>query len=705
MRAADRRTVRLLALAAIVGSSPWPPASHGTAPYTTRTEIADPWSAAPPSDRWPRRIDWHDPSLELHLESIERHGERTRLWLALVLKPAVEEAGTSIGPARYRTTSGRWQQTPIHGLPDGARALTLSRSDTPRRELWLEVASEVATLRITLGDDTLDLELTGEPGGLASATPSAAATAPAALAPGRPVRLETVVQLEHRPFRDGALDPGETDELEIEVRNLGSRVAEGVTVAAEASAPGVELPDAIDVPPIPPGSSTTVRLPVTADADLADGTLHLTIRTREPFGHDASPVELVIPTRAHPPAQLVLTDDFAIEGHAVPLPRDSVVTLRLRVRNVGQGSAADVRASVTPGDGVYPAGDTARLFELGSLGPGEVAELSFRCYANQHASQLELHVDLSHRENRDAPARSLLALPLAGASSVARIVRLEAAPRTATVLEPAPPPLVSEVDRFVPASRSSRPAALAVVIGVERYASAPGATFAAADARTASRYFELVLGIPAERIQLLVDEQVTLGQLHRVFGPGGWVARRMTDASELFVFFAGHGVATGSGFAPYLIPVDGDLNYVEQTGFALDRLIAWLSELGARSTTVFLDTCFSGLTREGAALFATARPLVIVPRPTHPSGLSLFSAARGTQLASAHEAEGHGLFSYVLFKGLSGAADSDGDGRIVAGELEGYVEREVARTAMELDREQDPGVFVADEAAVVVEFR
>jgi hypothetical protein len=446
-----------------------------------------------------------------------------------------------------------------------------------------------------------------------------------------------------------------------------------------------------------------VRVPIGADSSLTDDALSLTLEVQEPFGHDAAPIEFEVVTRAAPLPALMLTDDFLVEGNQLPVPRDTIVTVHLRVRNEGQGPARDVVAEVSTGKGVYPAHDTDDRFELGDLQPGEVGELIYRCYANQHAEQLALRVDLGHARVGSAATSSLVTLPLAESTTVARIVRVQPDPQPVRTLAPPPMPLTSDIDRFVPHSTSARPNALAVVLGVETYLQAPPATYSAEDARTAARYFEHALGIPARRIQLLLNEEVTLGQLHRLFGRDGWLARRVDDSTEVFVFFAGHGVSSTDSFEPYLIPADGDLNYVQQTGFPLDLMVESLAALGAGSTTVFLDACFSGITRDGGTLFEGSRPLVVSPVRRELAGVSVFSAAKGTQTAASLDDQGHGLFSYYLFKGLGGAADLDSDSRIHAGELELYLEEMVPRAAAEIDQEQTPSIFLGRDDPVLVE--
>jgi hypothetical protein len=242
-----------------------------------------------------------------------------------------------------------------------------------------------------------------------------------------------------------------------------------------------------------------------------------------------------------------------------------------------------------------------------------------------------------------------------------------------------------------------------VVLGVGKYAKAPEATFAATDAKTAARYFENLLGVPGPRIELLLDGEVTLGQMQRIFGMDGWLARRVSPDSEIFVFFAGHGMAELETFSPYLLPADADPDYLRQTAFSLDRMIEMIASLGARRTTLFLDACFSGRSREGSALLDDGRPLLIEQTRRVPAGLSIFSAGSGGQIVSALEDQGHGVFSYYLFKGVAGDADLDQDRRVLASELKSYLDDAVPRAALSLDREQTPGIALADPEQVLVQ--
>jgi hypothetical protein len=601
----------------------------------------------------------------------------------------------------------------IQGPLGRSRVVTASREAGERFFFSVLVRPDAALLRLAIDEETLQLDLRSWLTQLPSArqtggkylapTPRANSAEQHSSPPGLPVRLRAELRWEgEKPFGDGALDAGESGELIVDVFNDGRRETRDVKlIVSTHGSTDVYFPAEVAVPTIGAGRVRSVSIPFHGGAGLADATVRIRVEALEPYGHDAAPVELELSTRGTPSPTLVLTDDFAIEGAALPIPRDKIVTVRLRVRNTGQGAAQGVVADIATGEGVYAAHDSPTRFDVGDLAPGEVAELGYRCYANQRAEKLILHVALS--DLRSDPSSSLVSLPLESSPGVARIVRVDPDPRDRVPIAPAPTPLTSDVDRFVPRSPAARPHGLAVVLGVESYPAGPPASYAAEDARTAARYFEHAVGIPAERIQLLLDAEVTLAQLHRIFGKDGWLARRMHEDTEVFVFFAGHGVADWNARVPYLIPIDGDLNYLPQTAYPLDLVVERVASLEARHVTVFLDACFSGLSREGQSLIDDARPLVLVPVRRAASGVSLFSAAQGNELASALDEQGHGLFSYFLFKGLAGAADLDNDRSITDGELKHFLEEQIPRAAAQLDREQSPSIFLDRAGQILVQ--
>jgi uncharacterized caspase-like protein len=175
----------------------------------------------------------------------------------------------------------------------------------------------------------------------------------------------------------------------------------------------------------------------------------------------------------------------------------------------------------------------------------------------------------------------------------------------------------------------------------------------------------------------------------------------------VIVYWSGHGQTDLRTKAAFLLPNDADPNYPAQTGLALAELYERLAALKARSVVVFIDACFSGSTREGSALLAGARGVVVsVEHPALRSEtMAVFSAATGEQVASAWPERQHGVFTYWLLKGLRGEADADADGAVTVDELDRYVRATVSRSAAALDREQTPQVVARDKTWTLVRLR
>ncbi len=127
----------------------------------------------------------------------------------------------------------------------------------------------------------------------------------------------------------------------------------------------------------------------------------------------------------------------------------------------------------------------------------------------------------------------------------------------------------------------------------------------------------------------------------------------------------------------YLLPFDGRPRLLDDTAISRDRLFNDIAAANPRSVVVFLDTCYSGSTR-GQDMLIAARPIAIRAKShSVPKGFTVMTAAAGDQTAKPLQEAQHGMFSYFLMKGMEGDADADGDNRITAGELHGYVQRNV----------------------------
>jgi hypothetical protein len=247
----------------------------------------------------------------------------------------------------------------------------------------------------------------------------------------------------------------------------------------------------------------------------------------------------------------------------------------------------------------------------------------------------------------------------------------------------------------------SRPDAFAIVIGVEKYESMPDATYANRDAQMFFDFAQLALGVPVENIRILVDEEATDIAIYRTFRQ--WLpALVQPGKTDVYLFFAGHGLATPDGSEMFLLPHNVAMDVLNRTAIRRSEIFDWLRDSGARSITIFLDTCFSGGTRGDETLVADARGFGLSARDeTVPTSFTLISAASGAQTSTSLPEAQQGLFSYFLMKGMEGAADANNDRQITAGELHAFVAQNVARQASRLATDQAPQIAGDSERVLV----
>ena len=219
--------------------------------------------------------------------------------------------------------------------------------------------------------------------------------------------------------------------------------------------------------------------------------------------------------------------------------------------------------------------------------------------------------------------------------------------------------------------------ALALIIGVADYErTLAKAAYADKDAQTFYDYAILKLGIPAANIKELINTDANEAEVR--LAVKDWIARSTKQGqSDIYVFFAGHGLANQSGDNMYLLPVDGEPRLLSDTAIERERLFADIAAVNPRSVTVFLDTCYSGTTR-GPDMLIASRPIAIrAKEQAVPEGFTVMTAAAGDQTAKPLEEAKHGMFSYFLMKGMEGDADANQDNQITAGELHAYVQQNV----------------------------
>jgi hypothetical protein len=221
--------------------------------------------------------------------------------------------------------------------------------------------------------------------------------------------------------------------------------------------------------------------------------------------------------------------------------------------------------------------------------------------------------------------------------------------------------------------------ALALIVGVSSYKNTKArAMYADNDALVFKDYATEKLGISENRIKVLVNDGADERDI--LLSVKEWLRRSAKpNKSDIYVFFAGHGLASQDGKNMYLLPHDGSPRLLDDTAILRDRLFADLKATKPKSVTVFLDTCYSGETRNEEMLIA-GRPIMIkAKKQSIPNGFTLFSAASNEQISRPLEEAKHGMFSYFLMKGMEGDADTNSDNKITAQELHNYVKENVTQ--------------------------
>lgn len=305
----------------------------------------------------------------------------------------------------------------------------------------------------------------------------------------------------------------------------------------------------------------------------------------------------------------------------------------------------------------------------------------------------ELYKQVVAERAAHRPASGVAAAPAAvSAEQVAQIVAQTLKAQSAPAAAPrAPEGAETEAPRY---SLPADPKKFAVIVGVEQYADLPPATYAERDAAAVKKH-AVALGFPERNILSLTGVRATKSGLVKSLET--WLARNVQADSTVMFYFSGHGAPDPATGRAYLMPSDGDPQFLEETAYPTSRLYEVLGKLKAKRKLVVMDACFSGAGGRSVLAKGT-RPLVNSVDLGRPSGGVVALAAAGpNQITGADEDARHGLFTHFLLRGLNGAA-RDGSGRVTARALLEYAAPNVQDAARRQNRDQKP-VLVADGGA------
>ncbi|TAE52027.1 MAG: hypothetical protein EAZ89_09160 [Bacteroidetes bacterium] len=494
------------------------------------------------------------------------------------------------------------------------------------------------------------------------------------------------------------IDAGESVAISFMLSNRGKGEARNVQlrVREDNRVHGLRFSETLNIGSIAAGETRTFRVPIVGEETLASGEADFTLEITEENGFDASPLHIRIPTQALLPPQLTLSDHhFTSETGGVM--RTSVpITLKIAIQNDGQGPARDVKASMHLPQNVFTATDNSAVLGNLEVGESKVAEFQFFTNNRFNSPEVSILIEVTEGSGKYGTTQTVR-IGLDQALEVSSRVVITAKPGTRRSYEPVR--LSSDIDRNLPLSQTDRPDAVAVVIGVRDYQhpDVPAVEFAHNDAASVKNYLVRSFGFHEENIIYLVNP--TQADLNGVFGTQGDHKARLynlvkPEVSDVFVFYSGHGAPELQTNEAYLVPSDCDPSLVKFNGYALRTLYENLAQIQAKTLTVAIDACFSGMSDRGTLIgqaspvrIKTSNPLLRNPRAV------VLSAAASAEVASWLPEESHGLFTYYLLKGIQGAANTDKNRDLSLAELRKYLNEQVPVAARRIsNRVQTPDI-------------
>jgi len=228
---------------------------------------------------------------------------------------------------------------------------------------------------------------------------------------------------------------------------------------------------------------------------------------------------------------------------------------------------------------------------------------------------------------------------------------------------------------------------LAVIVGIESYQNLPRSDYSSNDAKLVKQYVK-ALGFKERNIQVITDDKATKSSIEKSLE--AWLKNRVKSSSRILFYYSGHGAPDPANGEAYLVPYDGDPNYLSITGYPLRRLYDTLGRLRAAEVTVVLDSCFSGA--GGRSVLAKgARPLVMSAAPLSiTSNMAVLTATQGAQISTSSSEKGHGIFTYYFLKALK-------DGKKNIAEIYEYLKPQVEDDAKAINVQQSPSLNPAPE--------
>ena len=282
---------------------------------------------------------------------------------------------------------------------------------------------------------------------------------------------------------------------------------------------------------------------------------------------------------------------------------------------------------------------------------------------------------------------------------------------------------LSEVDIDIPISKR-KVNGYALIIGNEDYASyqsdldvSQNVPFAAQDAESFKNYLNVMYGMPKENIILLIN--ATYGEMSQSIAKFKKLMEFDGEKNNFIFYYSGHGMPDENTNDPYIMPVDIS-GYTVNQAISLNKLLSDFSNANYNSCSLFIDACFSGVSRSPEPLIKVKgvgkwkikktksstrsfynfdlitdsdNDLSDFVNPNIGKKMVLFSSSSGEETSLTDEKNQHGLFTFHLLKKLK-----ESKGKITTDGLFKYVKNKVGvESIMKFNKQQTPEILYGEE--------
>ena len=217
---------------------------------------------------------------------------------------------------------------------------------------------------------------------------------------------------------------------------------------------------------------------------------------------------------------------------------------------------------------------------------------------------------------------------------------------------------------------AAEPRTFALIVGISQYPNLPKELwlqYPKADAAALAK----TLAVPPDQLLLLTDGQATTAALREAFKT---FLKRPGKDDTVFIFIAGHGNVDDHG--AYILTSDSDPSNLAGTAMPMAEIQKLITTgLANAGHVVFLaDVCRAGMI--GSIKLGNVVEQIGEDAPGELLGL-MAARPRELSIEGPDFGGGHGAFTDSVLRALGGAADTDHDGVVTAGELIDYVTKDV----------------------------